>query len=374
MELSLVGHPFSPIGRGEDIRKTYQALSAVGMRPKSVVDIYKLNDSYENLYSVSSIKESVLNRGLQKINVFHINGDEVKLSLAHLQFEGLDEGYNIVYPAWELPNYPDDWALQLDRFDEIWAPTNFIKRSLEKSCKKKIVHMPLACDVRIGAFYPRKFFDIPENKYTFLFFFDLRSFSGRKNPFGLLQAFEKLLHEIKSEQIHLVLKIHGGDDGNLLNSFELFKSKYGSNLTVIDAVLSEDQIRSLVVCCDCFVSLHRAEGFGRGIAEAMLLGKPVIATAWSGNMDFMNAENCFGVDYKLVPVEKDAYPAWEGQSWAEPDIEHASKLMQSLVKNPSNGYLIGNQARIDLNVKLGLMSSGVRYSNRINEIIENLSL
>jgi glycosyltransferase involved in cell wall biosynthesis len=368
MEISLVGHPFSPIGRGEDIRKTYQALSAVGMRPKSVIDIYKLNASYENLYSASSIQRNVLNRGFQKINVFHINGDEVKLSLAHLQFEGLDEGYNIVYPAWELPNYPDDWALQLDRFDEIWAPSNFIKHSLEKSCKKKIVHMPLACDVRIGAFYPRKFFDIPENKYTFLFFFDLRSFSSRKNPFGLLQAFEKLLQEINPDKIHLVMKIHGGHDGNLLKSFQFFKSKYDSHLTVIDAVLSEDQIRSLVVCCDCFVSLHRAEGFGRGIAEAMMLSKPVIATGWSGNLDFMDDENSFRVNYELISVDNGDYPAWEMQHWAEPNIDQAVKLMSYMATNPDEGRNVGRKAQSSLRAKFGLLPSGVRYMERLNEI------
>lgn len=369
MELSLVGHPFSPIGMGEHVRKTYQALSSVGVGPKSIIDIYQLNNDMQVLFSASQVQNIILNNGFQDINIFHINGDEVEQTLAHLGCEGLNHGYNIIYPAWELSKYPLEWAKQLDRFDEIWAPSNFIKDALEKSCKKKVIHMPLACDVNIKTYYPRKFFSIPENKYTFLFFFDLRSFASRKNPFGILEAFKKLLSKAPSSKAHLVLKIHGVYESEKSSQFfEKFKSEMGMNLTVIDGVLSEDQIRSLVLCTDSFISLHRAEGFGRGIAEAMMLGKPVIATAWSGNLDFMKKSNSLWVDYELIPIADGEYPFWHGQHWADPDIHQAVSLMQYLIDNPEEGQKIGHQARLDMQKDYGLMSIGVAYRERLEKI------
>lgn len=372
MDLSLVGHPLSPIGMGEHIRKTCQALSSVGVRPSSVVDIYQLNNQMRGLFNTSNVDNELLNKGLKDINIFHINGDEVEQSLAHLRFESLNKGYNIIYPAWELPGYPLEWARQLDRFDEIWAPSKFIKEALERVCKKKVFHMPLACNVNIRTYYPRKFFNIPEDRYAFLFFFDLRSYSTRKNPAGILEAFKKIFSLDPLSSAHLILKIHGVDEPESgTRIFEKFKSELGPNLTIIDEVLSEDQIRSLVLCADCFLSLHRAEGFGRGIAEAMMLGKPVIATAWSGNLDFMKESNSFGVGYELISIADGEYPFWQEQFWADPDINQAVNFMQYLISNPEAGQRIGHLARLDMQKDFGLMPIGTTYRERL-ELIKGL--
>src|SRR6267378_2057187 len=137
--LCLVGHPYAPTGRGEDVRCSYRALRSVATRP-AIKDIYKLQtpetDDYAE-FSLASSEESA------RINIFHINADEVEQAMAHLSYDKPWDGYKIVYPAWELMRYPKEWAFQLDRFDEIWAPSQFIKTSLEAECKQPIFHMPL---------------------------------------------------------------------------------------------------------------------------------------------------------------------------------------------------------------------------------------
>ena len=102
----------------------------------------------------------------------------------------------------------------------------------------------------------------------------------------------------------------------------------GANVRILDQVLSRADIDALLELSDCYVSLHRSEGFGLTIAEAMSLAKPVIATAYSGNMDFMTLSNSFPVNYRLTAIERDYGPYRQGWPWADPDLEHAAALMR----------------------------------------------
>ena len=127
-------------------------------------------------------------------------------------------------------------------------------------------------------------------------------------------------------------------------------------------------MKNLVRCCDCFVSLHRSEGFGRGMAEAMYLGKPVIGTGYSGNLDFMNEENACLVRYKLKDVEEGQYPYGEGQVWAEPDMDHAMYLMQKLLADRDYGRKLGSVASRHMRQFFSYRAIGLRYQGRIESI------
>jgi len=111
---------------------------------------------------------------------------------------------------------------------------------------------------------------------------------------------------------------------------------FADRITIIETTLSGNEVANLIRCSDCFVSLHRSEGFGRGPAEAMFFGKPVIATGWSGNMDYMWPGTAFPVRYTLVPVGRGAYPCADGQVWAEPDVAHAAQLLAGLIDDPAH--------------------------------------
>lgn len=368
-DVCLVGHPYTPIGMGEHVRATFRAMRAAGQAPQ-LLDIYKLEQP--SPADQSEMEPSLQNK-LSPINVFHINGGEVEQAWNHLSYHGQWDGYNVIYPLWELPRYPEEWAKQLDRFDEIWAPSRFIQESLEKVCTKPIHHMPMSCEVTLTSFMGRRYFGIPEADYTFLFFYDLRSYSTRKNPAGVLKAYRSLLARRPYAKAHLVIKVNGVDTNPA--AFEELQQQVAdlhNNVTLIQRVMSGNEVKNLVRCCDCFVSLHRSEGYGFGCAEAMSLGHPVIATAYSGNMDYMAPEVSFGVDYQLVPVREGEYPHHENQLWAEPDYEQAVGYMVDLVDAPAKGRALGALARRHMQSRFAYRPIGLNYLNRLDAIRRTL--
>jgi glycosyltransferase involved in cell wall biosynthesis len=364
--LSLVGHPYAPIGMGEHVRCSYRAMRSVAVKPR-MTDIYKIQspDSDEATEFASAASDTP-----SAINIFHINGDEVEQAMAHLTYNEPWTGYKIIYPAWELARYPKKWAMQLDRFDEIWAPSQFIKESIEVVCTSPVFHMPLACEVVLSSFFSKRYFGIPESDYTFLFFFDVRSYSRRKNPEAAVAAFRRLLKLRPFSRARLVLKINGADTGQqIVNELNESLRDISDSVTIITRKMSDNEAKNLVRCCDCFLSLHRSEGFGRGMAEAMFLGKPVIATAYSGNMDFMSAETALLVPFELVPVGRNAYPHWENQVWANPSDDAASHHMVKLVDNPDFGRELGRRASLDIRVRSSYRNTGLRYLLRLEQIV-----
>jgi hypothetical protein len=128
-------------------------------------------------------------------------------------------------------------------------------------------------------------------------------------------------------------------------------------------------VRSLIAASDCFVSLHRAEGFGRGLGEAMALGRLALGTGWSGNVDFMTERNALLVRYDLVPLPPDAYPYWQGQSWAEPDIDHAWSLLRPVLDDPDRGRAIARRGQLDVLRTHGNRAVGLRILDRLEQIV-----
>ena len=121
-----------------------------------------------------------------------------------------------------------------------------------------------------------------------------------------------------------------------------------SDIVIRDGYVSADEKNALLAACDCYVSLHRAEGLGLTLAEAMALGKPVIATGYSGNRHFMTDENSFLVDYRLTNASGDCGPYPPGARWAEPDLNHAAQLMRTVYQHPSEAARRAERGRTDL--------------------------
>lgn len=370
--IALIGHPFAPIGMGEHVRCSFRAFRSVGVLPR-LVDLYGLNTPEADADEELSAHVATTTR---EINVFHINGDEVSQALATLAYRsGPKATYNVVFPAWELAHYPEPWARELNRFNEIWAPSAFIRDAIAEAVDRPVLHMPLACEVVLSNFIGRRWFGIPEGSFVFLFSYDMRSYSERKNPEAVIAAFREVLRRRPFSPCHLVLKVNGVQLAPAaFRELEGHLADLRDRVTLIDKPLTDNEVKNLVRCCDCFVSLHRAEGFGRGMSEAMVLGKPVVATGYSGNLDFMTSQNSLLVRYRLVPVPPNAYPFWEHQVWAEPDHEEAAAHMVSLLDDPALGRKIGRQASLDVRTKFGYRAAGVRYLDRLAKIVGEHSI
>jgi len=362
----IAGHPFLPQGRGECIRAAFRAFKAAGLTSR-IVDIYGLNPRDPDLEpEVGPYLAPRLNSG---VNIFFINGDEISQALSHLNAAAVPDCYNIIVPMWELSHYPAAWARELERFDEVWALSKFIRDSIAPAVSVPVHHLPLASQARVSSFLGRRYFNIPEERYIFLFVFDFTSYVDRKNPFAAVQAFENLLQARPDAKAHFVFKLSNSRERT--TDFERFDkaiAPYRERTTVINRSVSDNEMHNLIRCCDCFLSLHRSEGLGRGLAEAMFLGKPVIATGYSGNMDFMNSDNSLLVDYRLVPVGVDAYPHWQDQVWADPDVEQATAHMIRLIDDPSSGKGIGTRASQHLRRFFSYRAAGLRYRARLEEL------
>jgi glycosyltransferase involved in cell wall biosynthesis len=261
----------------------------------------------------------------------------------------------------------------LNRFHEIWAPSAFIADSIREVCARPLFVMPIACEARLTSFLNRSAFGIPESAYVFFFYFDFTSFIDRKNPFGALEAFRRLGEAAPSADVALVLKtnVDRATPADLSRFREAIAAAPG-RVIVIDQQLTDNETKNLVRCSDCFLSLHRSEGFGRGMSEAMFLGKPVIATGYSGNLEFMTEETGYLLDYGLVPVQAGQYPFGEGQVWADPDIDQAVRIMRRLVEHPVEGYARGEAAGRRIRQHFSYRATGLRYRARLEALRDRI--
>jgi glycosyltransferase involved in cell wall biosynthesis len=271
---------------------------------------------------------------------------------------------------WELACYPREWARELEEFDEVWAASAFIRDSIAPAVSRPVLLLPTPVGLPAGFGIGRRRFRIPETSYAFLFAFDLRSYTARKNPQAVIEAFRRVVRDRPAADCTLVLKV--GGTAARPESFSAFKSEFADlggehsdRVVLVEGDLTAAEITSLLWVCDAFVSLHRSEGFGRLLGEAMLMGKPVIATAYSGNVDFMTPDDSLLVPYRLVPVPDGAYPFAAGQSWAEPDVDEAVRHMLRLLDDPAEGRRIGERASRRLRVAFGHRAAGLRYAERV---------
>ena len=364
LDVKFIGHPFAPIGMGEQMRSHISACNRLHLR-HGVFDIFRYaqrNDA-AHFGVVGDRERDSVPAG---IRVFHVNGDEVDNVIAAFETRGNDfaAGHNVIMPAWELPSYPRAWAAKLARFDEVWAISGFVQESLAAAgIGARRIGQSIETDPI--AFLPRRFFGIRESSFVLLHFLDLTSYAPRKNPHAALGLAQRLWAEQPFLDLQLVLKVKNGDQ-----CAEAWAAEFKGNprVHVIDTPLDSVGVRSLINCCDCFVSLHRAEGFGRGLGEAMALGKVALGTGWSGNLDFMSEQNSLLAAHRLVRLKRDDYPHWQGQSWAEPDVAHAVALLRPLLADGARGRALALRGQLDVLRSHGHRAVGLRILARLREI------
>ena len=253
--------------------------------------------------------------------------------------------------VWELPVLSRVWSRALEFFDVLVAESNFIRGAFDNAVSNvpsvSALH-PLALPENVRPARAR--FAIPEGSVAFVCIVDPTSDTERKNPFAAIEAFRSAFEH--DPRAWLVVKVNNAThDGKTHLSVPEIRARCQSHprIRLIEEKLRYDEVLSLYASCDVFVSLHRSEGFGLGPLEAMALGKPVIATGWSGNMTYMTHDNACLVRYRLIPAEG-RLPVYTRQFlgtdawWADPDVEHAAAWMKRLVNDGEYRGAMGTRA------------------------------
>jgi len=266
---------------------------------------------------------------------------------------------------WELETAPPWYKDAYQYLDELWAPTKFIEEMLRRDAPKRVAihHMPLPLrKPRVVENALRKDLDL-DSRFMFLFIFDFMSVMKRKNPLGLIEAFKKAF--APGEGPMLILKSINGET-RPEGFAELKAATEGrEDILIMNRYLDSTQSAALMNLCDCYVSLHRSEGLGLTIAEAMLLGKPVIATGYSGNLDFMTPETSYLVPWKRVRVGEGAEAYDANASWAEPDLDAAAAIMKNVYSNPDEARRVAMAGKIDLETRFTPEQTGLRMKQRL---------
>jgi glycosyltransferase involved in cell wall biosynthesis len=315
------------------------AVSGVGEGARRMADIVSAADIDTSLHVLAApghASEAVpvqsgLSADASPFNtlIFHINADQLPRELDRLPANWLRGRYRIGYWAWELAEFPKPWLKALDYVHEVWVPSEFVKNSLKSKTAKPINVVPHPIPQRRDSGESRVGFGLPRDQFLFLCSLDLKSYTSRKNPMAAYKAFCKAFPDSAPETgPRLIVKLHSGVDDSRSGRDLLTKLANDKRIILIDVPLSNERYAALQRLCDAYISLHRAEGFGMNIAECMQLGKPVIATDYSGNCDYLNDHVGFPVRFDLVPVRPGDYPQHEGQLWAEPDLDHAAEIMR----------------------------------------------
>lgn len=328
--VNVAGYFHAPTGMGESARSMARTLTAGSIRHKNVplpsthldksLDVTDLQagrllSSYEPAY---------------KVNLIIANGDDYPYVRCRLPYSFWQGKRNIGYWVWETESLPDTHG-DSQGLTEIWTPSEYSAAAIRKTVSVPVAVVPHVIDFneidKVEA--ARSRFGISESQTAYGYFFDCKSVMERKNPFGLLRAFRQAF-STQDRRAVLVLKV-GSSEYAQHEFAQLKKAAEGMNVVWITDVLSREDTLSLMKSLDVYVSLHRSEGFGLTMAEAMALGIPVVATAYSGNIDFMSDQNSCLVQARVIQTTERYGPYPIGTSWGDPDESQAASLMADLM-------------------------------------------
>ena len=262
-----------------------------------------------------------------RVSIFHVNADQTQMHLDRLGRKRFKGQYRIGYWAWELETFPAQWSGAFDYVDEIWTPSTFVQAAVQKSTELPVHVIPHSVQTTENVNSERRLLGLPENDFLFFLSYDRNSFVTRKNPRGAYEAFCKAFPKAHGNTPKLVVKTHGQAGSQQLSADLLGLCESDERVIVFDEAMPQSQYAALQNSCDALISLHRSEGFGLNILEFMALGKPVIATNYGGNQDFLDEETGFPIGFERVSLRPGDYPHSDGQSWAEPDYEDAAIAM-----------------------------------------------
>ncbi len=362
--LRVVGYLYAESGVGESARCCLRSALAAGIET-AVHDFRTGNISRME----ASLPTGVTAFDGPSINVLHVNADQVSVAKLELPQIFTQGNYNIGFWHWETPEFPERFDASFEGFDEIWTASSFCHKAISARSPIPVTLIPHSIQLSAACGKTRSEFGVREDSFLLLTMFDALSVSGRKNPQAAIASFLRA-KELGLQRAQLVVKISNQDRDRTAVSRLKEISKQHPEIVLIEGYLSETEVASLYEASDAFVSLHRSEGFGLCIAEMMSLGKAAIATGWSGNMDFMNAQNSYPVRYTTQKIDDPLGPYPPGSTWAEPDIEHAAHCILDAASGSKLARAIKASAKHDIQRELSPRVVGTSIRQRLEEIVQ----
>jgi len=298
------------------------------------------------------------------INIYHININDISYFLLNNHIPTSKNTYNIAYWAWEFNKLPEEFIELLPLFDEIWVPSSFCQNVFASYSFKPVIKIPHLIEaIVLEESKPKVEL---QNKFVFLSIFDSLSTPERKNTDGLINCFLDTFSN--NPNIVLVLKTVNLEKNKRLHKELLEKTKNQNSIILINENYTKKELIELIDSCHSYVSLHRAEGFGLTLAEAMLRKKIVIGTGYSGNLEFMNNQNSFLVNYQLMTKDKDSGFIKKGYEYAEPDIENSKKVLKFVYDNYKNIEDIRLNAKLTIENSFSKKAIGNLMCSRLSKI------
>ena len=367
--VNFVGYLKAQSGLGQGSRLLLKAVEKTKYKFSAIDVKYGDNKSYDDKEF-----DDVLSKEFPyNINLYHIQPYiNFENMIDQINIENLKGRYNIGYFTYELEDIPKEWTSTFKYVNEIWTPSNFVTNAFKKLSPVPVYTMPYGIETKKDEKLTRKHFDIPEDKFTFLCLYDPQSSTERKNPQAVIRAYKEAFKN-NDKNVFLVIKMNKGsqEDVDALKS-ELEGLK---NYKIMTESLPHNELYSLISLCDVYVSLHRSEGFGLVMAEAMSLGTVCIATNYSANLDFMNNDNSCLVDCKLVKTGlKNHYSYRKDDLWAEPDEKQASEYMKKLYKDKKLYNKLKENAKKYIEDELSFEKVANMVEKRLDEIVKENKL
>jgi len=362
--IDLVGFAFGEFGLGENLRAFARACQQDAI-PFSVKDVDLRLSTRQADRSIAAHVSATLRHNCA---VFCLNPDMMKPLRPLLLENAADGRRNIGYWFWEMEQLPTQWSQSIADVDEIWVATEFIAAAVRGATDKPVVKIPTPVDVTLSHAYARDEFRLPADRFLFLFSFDFNSFVARKNPEAAIRSFQRAFASSRRD-VGLVIKSINGR--NKPEGMRAMRDLIGGDdrIVIIDEFLSRDEVNGLHSVVDAYVSLHRAEGLGLGLAESMFLGKPVIGTRYSGNLEFMDDANSCLVDCAMVPVGKGEYLYDDERfRWADPDVGQAANWMVRLADDTEFRTRIAARGRNDIRVRFTYANAAILMRRRLSEL------
>jgi glycosyltransferase involved in cell wall biosynthesis len=336
--ITICGYLRAELGVGEAGRRTLLGAEQVGL-PVSTL-------TYNQTHSRQNHEFFDREGDIHDLSIICVNADQTTSFLGHAHDRVRHSRMRVGLWFWEVEHFPDHFAAAAQGLDEVWAASEFVRDAIAATVNVPVRLMPLPIVPDPPSLLGRRHLGLPEDKWVCAFAFDTLSVLKRKNPQAVMRAFMEAF--AVDDDAFLVIKVNNAWADHLAIDYLTYLAGHRPDIQVVVGTWTPVQMRAFYQVIDCYVSLHRSEGLGLTMAQAMAQAKPVVATSYSGNLAFMNDANSLLVPHTKQEVGEDAAPYLSSALWAEPDVSAAADMLRQLRKDDSLARSIGERAAHDI--------------------------